>query len=282
MAQHFERIAEPRGVGFQRFFDGKDFALQARVINACAAPDPMRNGSAKKSRVKSGCNRCVANTHLTNGQEIMIAANRLHAEGHRGNASLFIHCGLFGDVTRGYLKREIIGFETNVEYLATTLQDLGAVYIHGGTDAGDESDEDTREGKIRLFHSDPSVMALIANPAAAGEGISLHTVCHRAIYLDRNFNAAQYLQSEDRIHRLGLNPDQETVVEIVECMGTVDETVRQRLGFKVAQMAAALNDPGLNISPLLVDPEVGDEDFEAGGLDEGDVRALLESLGGSS
>lgn len=172
-------------------------------------------------------------------------------------------------------------FVDNVEYLAASLQDLGAVYIHGGVDAGDESDDDTREGKIRLFHDDPSVMAMIANPAAAGEGISLHTVCHHAIYLDRSFNAAQYLQSEDRIHRIGLEARQETLVEIIECEGTVDETVRQRLEFKVSQMAAVLEDSGLDIAPVPMDPEAEDEDgWDSGTLDEGDVRALLASLGG--
>lgn len=123
-------------------------------------------------------------------------------------------------------------------------------------------------------------MAMIANPAAAGEGISLHTVCHHAIYLDRNFSAAQYLQSEDRIHRIGLAQDQSTIVEIVECDGTIDETVRLRLEYKVSQMAAALADSGLNIAPVPMDPEADEEESDAGGLDEGDVRALLVSLGG--
>jgi SNF2 family DNA or RNA helicase len=171
-------------------------------------------------------------------------------------------------------------FVENVEHIAGSLQDLGAVYIHGGVDAGDENDDESREGKIRLFHDDPNVMVMVANPAAAGEGISLHTICHHAIYLDRNFNAAQYLQSEDRIHRLGLPPDQDTTIEIVECVGSVDETVRQRLEFKVGQMAAALNDSGLRISPVPIVPDEMDEGFGAGGLDEGDVRALLAALGG--
>jgi SNF2 family DNA or RNA helicase len=171
-------------------------------------------------------------------------------------------------------------FVDNVEYLAMILQDLGAVYIHGGVDAGDEDDDETREGKIRLFHDDPGVMVMVANPAAAGEGISLHTICHHAIYLDRNFNAAQYLQSEDRIHRLGLPQDQETIIEIVECEASVDETVRQRLEFKVHKMAEALDDSGLKISSIQMDPDETDE--ESGntyGLDEDDLRALIASLG---
>jgi hypothetical protein len=38
-------------------------------------------------------------------------------------------------------------FVENVEHIANSLQDLGAVYIHGGVDAGDENDDETREGK---------------------------------------------------------------------------------------------------------------------------------------
>ena len=128
-------------------------------------------------------------------------------------------------------------FVRNVEYMADRLSDLGAVYIHGGVDAGDEDDDETREGKIKVFHDDPNCMVMVANPAAASEGVSLHRVCHHAIYLDRTFNAAHFLQSQDRIHRFGLPPDQETTIEIVECRGTVDETVHQRLQNKINAMS---------------------------------------------
>ena len=81
-------------------------------------------------------------------------------------------------------------FVQNVELIALRLSDLGAEFIHGGVDAGDESDFDTREGKIKRFHTDDTCKVLVANPAACSEGISLHKVCQYAIYLDRSFNAA--------------------------------------------------------------------------------------------
>jgi SNF2 family DNA or RNA helicase len=166
-------------------------------------------------------------------------------------------------------------FVKNVEYLSLCLQDLGAVFIHGGVDAGSEEDEDTREGKIKRFHDDANTQVMIANPAAASEGISLHKVCHHAIYLDRNFNAAQYLQSEDRIHRLGLAPGQETHIELVECAGTIDETVRIRLELKIDTMAAALDDSELNITPLMV---VDEEEPDVGAIDIKDIEALAAHL----
>lgn len=173
-------------------------------------------------------------------------------------------------------------FVRNVEYVASRLTDLGAVYIHGGVDAGDEDDADTREGKIKAFHDDDNVMVMVANPAAASEGISLHRVCHHAIYLDRTFNAAHYLQSEDRIHRFGLPKDQETIIEIVECADTVDETVRTRLGFKIGEMAKALADSSLAPDPIPIDPvqvETSDVEDYITGLQLDDVRAIAVDLG---
>jgi SNF2 family DNA or RNA helicase len=170
-------------------------------------------------------------------------------------------------------------FVRNVEYLAMRLSDLGAVYIHGGVDAGDENDDDSREGKIKLFHDDTNVQVLVANPAAASEGISLHQICHNAIYLDRTFNAAHYLQSEDRIHRFGLKPNQETLVEIVECVDTVDETVRNRLGYKIGRMAEALDDSSLHPDPIPFDPsDIDDMDEYSTGLSPDDIRVLLQDL----
>jgi SNF2 family DNA or RNA helicase len=156
-------------------------------------------------------------------------------------------------------------FVGNVEILAQRLADLGAVFIHGGVEAGSDEDEDTREYRIRKFHEDPKTMVLVGNPAACGEGISLHTICHNAIYVDRNYNAAQYLQSEDRIHRLGLPADVDTFVEILCSPGSIDESVDRRLIAKTDQMARVLNDRSLNIEPVSVDPDdlsMGDQDVQ--------------------
>lgn len=146
-------------------------------------------------------------------------------------------------------------FVENVELIAARLSDLRAEFIHGGVEAGSEEEEDTREAKIRRFHDDPHTYVLVANPAACSEGISLHTVCHHAIYIDRNFNAAQFLQSEDRIHRFGLSQDQLTTVEIIYSPDTIDEIVDSRLRAKVKKMSEVLDDPDLNIDPVQLDPD---------------------------
>lgn len=168
-------------------------------------------------------------------------------------------------------------FRENVETLAERLTDLNAVYIHGGVDTGEEEDTDTREGKIKRFKNDPNCYVLVANPAAASESISLHMVCHHAIYVDRTYNAAHYLQSEDRIHRLGLGPDVSTSIEVLYCPGSIDENIHARLVQKVDRMAAALNDSSLQIETIPYD--IGDspeDDVEL--LDVEDIKSLLEWL----
>lgn len=164
-------------------------------------------------------------------------------------------------------------FVQNVELLALRLKDIGAEYIHGKVDAGDENDSDTREGKIKRFHDDPSCMVLIANPAACSEGISLHKVCQYAIYLDRSFNAAHYLQSEDRIHRLGLPQDAKPCVEFVECDDSIDQVVSERLALKVSTMARALNDPSLSVE--ISDVDFDEEAEEEDSLTSEDAKAVI-------
>ena len=150
-------------------------------------------------------------------------------------------------------------FVINVENISASLSDLGADYIHGGVEAGAEDETDTREAKIQRFHDDDESFVLVANPAACAEAISLHTVCHDAIYVDRNFNAAQFLQSIDRIHRLGLKPGTKTNVEILYSPGTIDEVVHDRLRSKIQNMERVLMDS--SIQEEVEDVDLDDDDI---------------------
>jgi SNF2 family DNA or RNA helicase len=163
------------------------------------------------------------------------------------------------------------GFIDNVELLSRKLIDLGAMYIHGGVEAGSDEEEDTREGIVKKFHEDPAAFVLVANPAACSEGISLHTVCHHAIYLDRDYNAAKFLQSQDRIHRLGLLPDQDTTIEVLMAPDSIDERVHRRLVGKIQRMAEILNDHSLQREAEVVD-------LEEDGFTSQDADDLIEHL----
>jgi hypothetical protein len=61
--------------------------------------------------------------------------------------------------------------------------------------------DDFRSGKLTV---------LVTNPHTLGESISLHKICHQAIYFEYSFNLVHMIQSKDRIHRLGLNEGDKT------------------------------------------------------------------------
>lgn len=143
-----------------------------------------------------------------------------------------------------------VPFTRTIRTLTSALADAGAEAIYGAVPSGDESEDDTREGILLKFHQDPARQVLVANPAAGGEGISLHRVCHDAIFVGRTYNAAHFLQARDRIHRLGLPPGVDTRVTILESrasggLGSIDMSVRRRLRWKVDQMGRVLDDADL-------------------------------------
>ena len=141
-------------------------------------------------------------------------------------------------------------FRYNIETLGKYfLKDLNAEYIHGGVDVGSEEEYDTRKYKIKKFKDPKSdCMTLVANYASCAEGISLHKICHNAIYIDRSFQADQYLQSVDRICRLG-NNDQKNISILQSAipghLRNIDLTVKNALERKISVMARFLNDPDL-------------------------------------
>ncbi|MGW1163122.1 DEAD/DEAH box helicase [Streptomyces sp. NPDC002513] len=151
----------------------------------------------------------------------------------------------------------------------TTLEQLLEKYspavVYGGTADRDE--------QLRRFREDPSCMVLISNPATLGEGISLHHVCHDAVYVDRDFMAGRFLQSLDRIHRLGLAPGTDTRVTVLAVRNTIDEVVAARLEQKLEFMGKILDDPTVQqLSDLQEEPSV------AAGLAPSDIEALLSHM----
>lgn len=144
--------------------------------------------------------------------------------------------------------------------------------IYGAIPSGEESDPLTREAELKRFRGDDDCLALLANPAAMSEGVSLHHACHDAVYLDRTFNAGQYLQSLDRIHRLGLPPDTETRITFLVSSGTIDETVDDRVRLKAERLSAMLSDP------QLVTMALPDEEAYGAWIDAEDIDALFAHL----
>ncbi len=167
-------------------------------------------------------------------------------------------------------------FVNQIEMLAQRYSNFGSTTIHGGVPTGPDDDMAFREARINRFKTDKECRVLVANPSACGEGISLHRAAHHAIYFDRSFNAAHFLQSIDRIHRRGLAKGVETRVDILCLSETLEEVIRNRLSDKIRLLQQLLDDEDL--SAMVFDPE----DVEEAGEDElvspSDLGAVLESL----
>ena len=95
-----------------------------------------------------------------------------------------------------------------------------------------------------------------------------YNVCNHAIYLDRNFNGAQYMQSMDRIHRIGM--DTSVTVEYHRIIGknTIDEVIDRRLDEKWRDMLNTLNDDMLESldidpAPKYMDEKEFNKDYQA-------------------
>ncbi|MCQ6251804.1 DEAD/DEAH box helicase [Streptomyces malaysiensis] len=158
-------------------------------------------------------------------------------------------------------------FIRSLNTLERILGEFSPAKVYGGME------DDDRAAQIERFRNDPDCMVLLSNPATLGEGISLHRHCHDAVYVDRDFAAGRFLQSLDRIHRLGLPPEAETRITVLASKGTIDEVVAQRLNDKLQFMGSILDDSAVQqLADLDEEPAVG------GGLDQRDLQALMGHL----
>lgn len=107
--------------------------------------------------------------------------------------------------------------------------------------------DDFRSGKYDV---------IITNPHTLAESVSLHSVCHDAVYFEYSYNLVHLLQSKDRIHRLGLDKDQYTQYYYMQqCFCdkdgeySLDERIYNRLLDKEQIMLNAIDSDCLEIMP---------------------------------
>lgn len=181
-------------------------------------------------------------------------------------------------------------FLGNLDDLAGRVRQLGIAcfQVDGrlptGDDAGDDGnpdrenqdDLDTRERVIAKFLAPGQPAVLVTNPASCSESISLHRTCHNAIYLDRTYDCAQFLQSIDRVHRLGLPEDVTVQIHILQAthLGgpSIDHLVDASLSGKEQTMRRLLEGAVLQPIGRSADP------YEDASGSPQDLDALLRYL----
>lgn len=157
----------------------------------------------------------------------------------------------------------------NIELLLRLLSDYSPLALYGGVkphqEDWDDPEEESRERNIHEFKTRDDRPLLIANPAACAESISLHQHCHDAIYVDRTFNCGQFLQSLNRIHRVGLPEGAQTTywIPFIDC--AIERVVDARLTARQTTMYGFLDDDAAIVG-------IGDEE-------ESDVADDAEEVG---
>ena len=106
----------------------------------------------------------------------------------------------------------------------------------------DQNDELTRERVIKEFVDPTSgIDILVANPGVCAESISLHKTCSNAIYYDLSYNCAQYLQSLDRIHRVGGSEHRSPHYYFLQYQDTLDHDILENLLGKAKRMSKIID-----------------------------------------
>lgn len=107
-----------------------------------------------------------------------------------------------------------------------------------------EIPQEEREETIKAFNNpfNNDFKVIIANPFSVAESISLHKGCHNAIYLERDYNCSNFIQSKDRIHRVGLDENQLTKYYYILSKDSIDEVINNRLRLKIERMEEIIND----------------------------------------
>ena len=142
-------------------------------------------------------------------------------------------------------------FVDSIQKLSSALEKEGVttfcVYGEVPLDERQQILNDFRSGKVKV---------LLTNPHTLAESVSLHSVCHDAIYYEYSYNLVHLLQSKDRIHRLGLPDGQYTqyyydqvVYQTEDGDWSLGEAIYNRLQEKEQIMLEAIANRRLEVMP---------------------------------
>lgn len=129
---------------------------------------------------------------------VQIASNPLLVdEGYTGTPGKWhTLIGLIDNIVASNEKAIVwTSFTENADWLTMALAHYGSTTVHGKLSI------EQRNRNIEKFLGRPECRVLVATPGAAKEGLTL-TVANHVIFYDRGFGLDDYLQAQDRIHRV--------------------------------------------------------------------------------
>ena len=156
-------------------------------------------------------------------------------------------------------------FVDSIRQLASQLEKEG---ISTGVIFGSTSEEE-RKNILNKF-KEKEIDVLITNPHTLAESVSLHSVCHDAIYYEYSYNLVHLLQSKDRIHRLGLKEGQYTQYYFLQSIFVTRDGFEYSLDQKIYQRL-------LEKEKIMLDA-IDEDILESLGSIEDDIEVIFKDL----
>lgn len=124
-------------------------------------------------------------------------------------------------------------FTGTANYLCKYLQSKNAKIVTGKISI------ERRNKNLAAFKHNDEVMCLVATYGAAKEGLTL-TVANNAIFFDRSLSLDDYVQSQDRIHRISQTKN--CNLYILEMENSIEQWVDNLINAKLCSASLALRD----------------------------------------
>jgi len=131
-------------------------------------------------------------------------------------------------------------------------ENLNVELINGKTDLKKRDDI-----KNEFNNKNSSLDAIVANPQACSESISLHKACNNAIYYDQNYNTAEFIQSMDRIHRVGGSITEPVYYDFLQYENSIEEQVYKRVFEKADRQMQVIEEEN-----IMFDLNYNEDDIE--------------------
>ena len=143
--------------------------------------------------------------------------------------------------------KKVLIWSTHLKTIDLILQNLHSENIVVKKITGETNrDFEIKKNIIDEFNDNNSDLdALVALPQACSESISLHKACQNAIYYDLNYNAAEFLQSLDRIHRVGGSEIHPVYYNFLHYEGTVDTKIFEKVFLKADRQMQIIEEDNL-------------------------------------
>ena len=143
---------------------------------------------------------------------------------------------------------KVLIWSTHLKTIDLITKELSKEGINISKITGKTKLKEREEIKDKFNDSSSNLDAIIAIPQACSESISLHKACHHGIYYDMNYNTSEFLQSLDRIHRVGGSEKNPVFYYFLQYENSIDVKIYERVFEKANRQMQVIEEDNLTFS----------------------------------